>query len=143
MNFNHPLDHFLETQIPGIRSVIDLSLSTYRARLPRIVFLSSVSAVSNYAGPEDTIPEATFDDPSVSLNQGYGQGKYLAERMLVKASTEAGVPVTIVRAGQLSGSTISGVWNVDEHIPVLLQSCLALKTVPSTLPVREFFCLCS
>lgn len=139
MNFNHTLDHFLETQIVGIRNLIDVSLSTHRAKHPRIIFLSSVSAVSNYAGPDDTIPEVLFDDVSVALSQGYAQAKYVAERILAKASEEAGVPVTIVRAGQLSGSTVSGAWNLNEHIPVLLQSCMALKTIPDTLPVCDSF----
>ena len=136
MNFNHPLDRFLETQIVGIQNLIKVSLSSYRTRRPRILFLSSVTAVSNYAGPEDAIPEILFDDPSVSLNQGYAQAKYLAEMVLAKASQEADLPVTIVRAGQLSGSTSSGTWNLNEHIPVLLQSCLILKKIPSPLPVR-------
>lgn len=136
VNFNHKLDHFVKTQIPGVQGLIRLSLSSHRAQPPRIIFLSSVSAVSCYAGPATTVPEVLFDDASVASTDGYGQSKFLSERLLSTAAKEAGVPVTIARIGQLSGSTISGSWNMNEHIPILLQSSLSLGLIPDKLPVR-------
>lgn len=123
----------------GVQNVVNLALSASPGRRPpHVIFLSSISAVLNYKGPEEAIPEVVFDDVSVPLAQGYGQSKYIGERILVKAAEDAGVPVTIVRVGQLSGSTLTGAWNPTEYVPILLQSCKALGQVPTELPVRDF-----
>ncbi|OBZ78304.1 L-aminoadipate-semialdehyde dehydrogenase large subunit [Grifola frondosa] len=134
VNFNHVLSHFVDTQLAGLYNLINLSLSSHRATCPRILFMSSTAAVANYSGPEDVVPELPHDDTALPLDQGYAQAKYLAERLLIKASEERDLPVTIVRAGQLSGSTVSGAWNPSEHMPILLRSSLILGKIPDHLP---------
>ncbi|OCH93203.1 acetyl-CoA synthetase-like protein [Obba rivulosa] len=134
VNFNHTVRRFVGTQLIGVRNIIDLSLSSSRPVPPRVVFLSSIAAVANYQGPEDKIPEQVFEDLSLPLHQGYAEAKFLAERLLAKASDASGLPVTIIRGGQLSGSTRTGAWNVMEFIPIFFQSCHLLGRVPNALP---------
>jgi len=134
INFNHPVQRFATTQLKGVRSIADLSLSSHRAVPPRVVFLSSTAAFANYPGPEHEIPECIYDDVTLPLDQGYAESKYLAERLLVRASQATGLPVTIVRAGQLSGSTRTGAWNTKEVIPVFFRSASLLGYIPDVLP---------
>jgi thioester reductase-like protein len=82
------------------------------------------------------IPEEPIDDPSISLHQGYGQGKYVSERILVNG-VDAGLRTTIVRVGQLSGMTTNGAWSSSEHVPILFKSSVALGMVPVDLPVES------
>ncbi|KAH7905379.1 hypothetical protein BJ138DRAFT_779746 [Hygrophoropsis aurantiaca] len=134
VNFNHIVDHFVKPHVVGLRNIIELSLSSYRPKAPRIIFISTVAAVANYAGPAVDIPEIPFDDTTLPFDQGYAQSKYIGERILVEATESTGTSVTIVRTGQLSGSTTTGVWNSAEHIPIFLQSCLAIGQIPTDIP---------
>ncbi|EMD36404.1 hypothetical protein CERSUDRAFT_84555 [Gelatoporia subvermispora B] len=134
VNFNHTVHRFVDMQLKGVRNVVDLALSSSRPTPPRVVFLSSVAAVANYGGPESEIPEKIFQDTSLPIHQGYAEAKFLAERLLVTASQRSGLPVTIIRGGQLSGSARTGAWNVMEVIPIFFQSCHLLDLVPNVLP---------
>ncbi|KIK43137.1 putative alpha-aminoadipate reductase [Suillus luteus UH-Slu-Lm8-n1] len=134
VNFNHELEHFIDPHVRALHTMLELSASSVRAKPPRIFFISSVSAVANYSGPEHAIPEVPFDSSSLPLDQGYAQSKYVAERVLIDASRAANIPVTIVRAGQLAGDTALGAWNVMEHIPIFIQACCSLKLMPSQIP---------
>ncbi|KAG2039364.1 hypothetical protein BDR03DRAFT_951757 [Suillus americanus] len=134
VNFNHELEHFLDPHVRALHTMLELSASSVRTKVPRIFFISSVSAVANYSGPEHAIPEVPFNSSSLPLDQGYAQSKYVAERVLIDASRAANIPVTIVRAGQLAGNTTLGAWNVMEHIPIFIQACYSLKLMPSRIP---------
>lgn len=54
------------------------------------------------------------------LGDGYGQSKWVAEQMCVEARSR-GLPVSILRPGNLSPSTRTGAWNKSDFIYVLLQ----------------------
>ena len=131
--------------IAGVRHLILLALSSPHRKTPRLIFLSSVAAVGEYRGPSQMVspgkeieqiivPEEPIDDPSIPFNQGYGQGKYVSERVIVKA-VQAGLQATIVRVGQLSGVTTNGAWNLNEHVPIVLRSSIALGMIPNDFPV--------
>ena len=68
------------------------------------------------------------------LDQGYGQGKYVSERVIV-AAVQAGLRATVVRVGQLSGVSTTGAWSLSEHVPIMLRSSIALGMIPKDLPV--------
>ncbi|KAG2341880.1 acetyl-CoA synthetase-like protein [Suillus weaverae] len=134
VNFNHELEHFLDPHVRALHTMLELSASSVRTKAPRIFFISSVSAVANYSGPEHAIPEVPFDSSSLPHDQGYAQSKYVAERVLIDASRAANIPVTIVRAGQLAGNTTLGAWNTMEYIPIFIEACFSLKLMPSQIP---------
>ncbi|KAF8461661.1 hypothetical protein JB92DRAFT_3137078 [Gautieria morchelliformis] len=144
LNFNLILESYERVHIAGVRHLIDLALSSPQARPPRLTFLSTIAAAAMYNGPSQEpsvgemagqvlIPEEPIDDPSIPLDQGYGQSKYVSERILVN-SVEAGLRTTIVRVGQLSGMTTNGAWSPSEHVPILFKSSLAMGMVPVDLP---------
>jgi thioester reductase-like protein len=98
---------------------------------------SQEPSVGEVAG-QVLIPEEPIDDPSIPLEQGYGQSKYVSERILVNA-VKAGLRATIVRVGQLSGMTTNGAWSSSEHVPILFKSSVAMGIVPIDLPVKSIF----
>ncbi|KAK4617584.1 Non-canonical non-ribosomal peptide synthetase FUB8 [Fulvia fulva] len=138
VNFNLPLSHFEKPHIAGIRQLVDFSARSSHGAM--IIFLSSVGAVSNYRASLDgenhrTVPEDPIEDWScASRSSGYGQSKLVAERILYTAATEADVPCTIIRFGQIAGpSTGMGVWQKWEWLPSLVTSSKYLGCLPATL----------
>ncbi|KAF9459280.1 hypothetical protein BDZ94DRAFT_1284465 [Collybia nuda] len=130
LNFNWKLEHFERFHIAGVRHLIDLAMSSQMPHLPQFTFLSSIGAVINAPSP---ILERSFDDPTVASDQGYGEGKYVAERIVDKAR-ESGLQAIVVRAGQLSGSTTGGHWAASEYIPTLFRVSEKLGCLPANLP---------
>ncbi|KAM0700227.1 hypothetical protein Q7P35_011947 [Cladosporium inversicolor] len=137
VDFNKTVASFEDTHIAGTRRVIDFSLkSQHRAH---IVFISSIAGVGNWSPDKsnaagDRVPEQLFEDHSVSLPQGYGESKHVAEFMLASAARQAGIPSTVVRCGQLAGpSDASSVWNRHEWVPSLLISSKEMGMLPETL----------
>ncbi len=54
------------------------------------------------------------------LSDGYGQSKWVAEQMCMQARSR-GLPVSILRPGNMSPSSRTGVWNPSDFIFMLLQ----------------------
>lgn len=62
-------------------------------------------------------------DKWLELSDGYGQSKWVAERMCVEAGSR-GLPVSVLRPGNLSPSSKTGMWNKSDFIYMLLQASL-------------------
>lgn len=138
VNFNLPFQHFERPHICGVRQLVDFSSRSAHGAV--IVFISSIGAVSafdtgNKHEKERTVPETIIDDWSVAgAESGYGQAKFVGERILAAAAHEAGVPCAIVRVGQLAGpSSGKGKWQKHEWLPSLVISSKYLNTLPATL----------
>lgn len=71
-----------------------------------------------------------LDGASTGLGSGYGQSKWVAERLLMQASRERNLPAAIVRPGYILGDTRSGVTNSDDFLWRLMKGCLELGQVP-------------
>lgn len=75
-----------------------ISEKEFRQRKPRIVFVSSISFVQDWA--------LVYPTPvDVASPLCYRQSKHVSKRILVKAREVSGVPVTILRVGQVTGPT--------------------------------------
>jgi len=141
------LDSFKSTHIAGVRHLIDLALSSPQAQPPRLSFLSTIGAAILYQGPcadfdvgirgtQNLVPECPIDDPSMALDIGYGESKYVSERIIVNA-LKAGLRATVIRVGQLSGMSTSGEWPSNEYGIILLKSVLELGLLPEDVPVSQ------
>lgn len=100
---------YFDPFIGGIRNAIDFCVSAYRR--PRITFVSSICAVGDWpmVHPMDpAIPEAVVWHNRSAMPHGYGESKCVAEQVLAKAHEVSGVPVSIVRAGQIGGLSRPG-----------------------------------
>ena len=136
VDFNQSLPSFTE----NIESLLPLvAWSSSSPRRPRIVFLSSISSVgpwnSTYCGDKE-IPEAPIDDLGASLAIGYGESKQIAERLLEKAASRSKIPISVIRSGQIGGSSTSASapWTQRDIVPAILKTSKALGLLPSDLP---------
>ncbi|PSN61885.1 acetyl-CoA synthetase-like protein [Corynespora cassiicola Philippines] len=141
VDFNHSLDSFEAVHIRGVRNFIDFAGSS--SMIPRVVFISSISSVGNWADiiPKDDsanskaiIPEAIPPTPAVAQPIGYAESKAVAEQILAKANLNSKIPVSIFRIGQIAGPVSAkngGCWNEHEWFPLLLKTSKALGELPA------------
>ena len=139
VDFNHSLESFEPVHIQGIRNLIDWSI--YSSRHPRIVFISSISSVGNWkrTHQDEPLPETLISDCRVAQEMGYGESKHVSECILNAASEQSGVPVSVLRVGQIAGPvSAAGVWNRDEWFPSLIKTSQSLGYLPSYLPDADW-----
>ncbi|RKP08944.1 hypothetical protein THASP1DRAFT_34517 [Thamnocephalis sphaerospora] len=63
------------------------------------------------------------------LGSGYGQSKWVAEKLIMEARRR-GLPATIIRPGYILGDATTGVTNSDDFIWRLVKGCVQLGKVP-------------
>ncbi|KAI8843067.1 hypothetical protein BC829DRAFT_425943 [Chytridium lagenaria] len=109
---------------------------TNSARPTRFHFVSSTSALDTthytrvFLDRGKPVPEGDdLEGSRKGLRSGYGQSKWVAERLVVRAR-ERGVPGTIVRPGYIVGDSESGVGNTDDFLWRLVKGCIQLGKVP-------------
>ncbi|KAI0202879.1 hypothetical protein F4808DRAFT_458586 [Astrocystis sublimbata] len=131
-NFVLPLRHF-SPFLNGTRELIRLAASS--SRQMRIVFVSSLASVGNLAR-SSKVSEALVQDPLAAMNNGYGQSKLAAERILAAGYEQSGVPVSIVRVTQIGGpaQAYSGKWADQGWISAIVKTAKSVKLVPITGP---------
>ncbi|KAF2799626.1 acetyl-CoA synthetase-like protein [Melanomma pulvis-pyrius CBS 109.77] len=151
-DFSIPLLSFEKPFLSGLRNIIDICASSDRQ--PSLLFISSIAAVGHWAqvhGSQTTIPETPIQDVGVALPMGYGESKCVAERILQVAHETCGIPVTILRVGQIGGSTTAAItewptvlgvmgrnatdtsagWPVQEWLLSIIKTSKALGAFPT------------
>ncbi|KAF3405471.1 Iterative polyketide synthase [Talaromyces pinophilus] len=135
VDFNHTIESFEKGHIAGTRHLIDLSRKcTYRAP---ILFISSISTALNWMqkNPGQSVPESIIEDLESPEFLGYGESKYVSERLIEAHSSSSGLTSSVMRVGQIAGPVLStaGIWNVQEWFPSLLASSKHLGLLPNSL----------
>lgn len=136
MNAKQPLSAFIP-QFRVLRRLIDFSALASARRGSdfkfSFQFISSIATVGHYpiATGVSHIPEQRMCIEHV-LPNGYGDAKFVCERMLDETLQKhpSHFNTTIVRLGQVAGSSISGYWNENEHLPFLIKSSETLRVLP-------------
>ncbi|KAI9729084.1 MAG: putative secondary metabolism biosynthetic enzyme [Chrysothrix sp. TS-e1954] len=131
VNFRLRLHSFVKDQIAGLNHLLRLALFAGRAKAPRFVFCSSIASVSNYAGL--TVPELPSSNPEDASPIGYSRSKWVAEQICLQAVTQHATlrkRLAVVRVGQLSGATDTGIWNMNEAWPTMLASAKLTGVLP-------------
>lgn len=133
VNFNLSLTSF-ETHVAGVRALIDFGLSL--SDMPEIVFISSLSSVTTLS-TKTKVPESISTDSSAPAYMGYGESKYVAERILDNASkaTNGTLGTSVLRVGQIAGPVKSsnGIWPAREWLPSLIISSKTVGALPDSL----------
>lgn len=131
VDFNLVLESF-SAHVHGVRRLVDFSTQSQAGA--KVFFISSISAVANVA---HRVPEQVLNDWHTPQSTGYGQSKFVAERILDAvdaAAKEANVPTVICRVGQIAGpTTAAGIWPKQEWLPSLIASSRYLGVLPSSL----------
>jgi thioester reductase-like protein/aryl carrier-like protein len=132
VNWSLPVSAF-DDQLSGISNLAHFSSTALLS--PSILFVSSVSSVLEYKGSgAGGIPEEIIKDSEAPLPMGYGESKYVAERLLDYAAEKMSIDAKVVRLGQLSGPVHGGAgWSKSEWIPSLVISSFHVSAVPDSL----------
>ncbi|KAL2115272.1 hypothetical protein VTJ04DRAFT_10935 [Mycothermus thermophilus] len=129
VNFNMPVESF-EPHIRGVRNLVDFSVGAAR-RVP-VVFVSSIATVDRWRRPEP-VPEASLHDLGIATG-GYGRSKLVSSLILERANEVSGVPVEVIRVGQIGGpASEKGRWNRQEWLPSLVASSVYLGILPNNI----------
>lgn len=140
MDFQRGLSSF-EPQIETVHRLVTLCEDCYRKQRPltppQLLFTSSI-AVAAHSPYRKRLPEAPILDPSTTADLGYAQAKWVCERILIEAAkTQGHLRPSIVRLGQLTGSTELGKWNSKEHFPAILKASQLVGSLPELDGVSE------
>ena len=80
LDFNLSLASF-EPNIKATRNLVDLALDSYNSGSLRFVFTSSVGSAQSWERARGPFPEEVQFDPSWAVGSGYGEAKYVCERV--------------------------------------------------------------
>ncbi|KAJ7045274.1 putative aminoadipate reductase [Mycena alexandri] len=125
LDFNKTLSSF-ESHVKGTRNLIDLARQSPRTEV-RFLFTSSIASAQSWDQKRGPFPEELQLDADVAVGNGYGESKYVSERILALSGPDA----TSFRIGQVSGSTSNGAWSTTDWVPAIVKSSIALGNFPS------------
>lgn len=133
VNFRLKLRSFAKDNIAGVRHLIDLALAAGRSEPPRFAYCSSTAAMIN--GEPDTegrLTEHLSEDPASASQLGYSRSKWVAEHICLAAhlATSLKDRISVIRVGQLSGDSQTGVWNTKEAWPLMLSTVQCISCLP-------------
>jgi len=94
-------------------------------------YVSSISVLSGY-----NAKETFLSDSSIPPWGGYGQSKWVSERILSIAHSR-GIPITIYRVGTVSGNSITGHFNSEAFFNRLWLTLIQMKVFPDN--VERYF----
>ncbi|KAJ7056386.1 putative aminoadipate reductase [Mycena amicta] len=123
VDFNKSLSTF-EPLVRGTRNLIDFA----RSSRARFLFTSSIASAQGWdPSAKGLFPEELQLDAGLAVGNGYGESKYVAERMFAASN----LPATSFRIGQISGSQSNGAWSTTDWVPALVKSSITLGNFPS------------
>ncbi|KAM0252536.1 hypothetical protein ACHAQJ_007668 [Trichoderma viride] len=125
VNLVYPYAALRSANVNGTREIIRLA-SRGGATLHHIS-TNGVLPPSLEGWSEDTMID--FDDVPNKLQDGYGQTKWVAEKLVVEAS-KRGIPVKIYRPGTISGHSVTGATNTYDLLNALFIESLQLGQAP-------------
>ncbi|KAF7341009.1 Acetyl-CoA synthetase-like protein [Mycena sanguinolenta] len=126
LDFNKTLSSF-EPHVKGTRNLINLARQSSTTSGVRFLFTSSIASAQNWDQKRGPFPEELQLDASVAIGNGYGESKYVSERILAASGLEA----TSFRIGQICGSASNGAWSTTDWVPAIVKSSIALGGFPS------------
>lgn len=126
VNGLYPYAMLKPANVLGTQEVLRLACHT---RVKAVHYVSTISVFSPESMASGVMEESFTVDGSNSLQGGYAQSKWVAER-LVSIAAQRGLPVSIYRPGRVSGDSRTGVWIPDQVLIDSLQTILELGSVP-------------
>ncbi|UKZ51253.1 putative NRPS-like protein biosynthetic cluster [Trichoderma virens] len=125
VNLVYPYAALRAANVGGTREILRLA-SRGGATLHHIS-TNGVLPPSVEGWSEDAMTD--FDDVPTKLQDGYGQTKWVAEKLVVEAN-KRGIPVKIYRPGTISGHSVTGAANTYDLLNALFIESLQLGQAP-------------
>ncbi|KAL9578897.1 MAG: hypothetical protein Q9212_005424, partial [Teloschistes hypoglaucus] len=104
------------------------------------LFLSSTASVTSTPPHHQPFAEHMGDNPTDASPLGYSRSKWVAENICARFHTHIHtcphqqstpkIDIAILRIGQLTGDTESGIWNMSEAYPLMLSTAPLLRALP-------------
>lgn len=113
-----------------LRLAVTNGISTTRVKPVHYVSTNGVFPFENSTVQSVRYLETSVENDWENLVDGYSQSKWVAEQMCLEARSR-GLPVSILRPGNMSPSSKTGIWNQDDFIYYLLKGCIFTKKTPS------------
>ncbi|KAH3761345.1 AMP-binding protein [Pelomyxa schiedti] len=132
VNGIYPYQALKDSNVGG--TIESLNLATSK-RCSRFCYVSTISVFGSLFMSDDPVDESRSF--ALSSMAGYSASKLVSE-YLVNQAYAAGLPVTIVRPGMITGSHLYGVCNPNDFITKYLETLVQLRTVPIIPPEVKF-----
>ncbi|TFK50162.1 putative aminoadipate reductase [Heliocybe sulcata] len=136
LDFNLSVSSF-EPNIRGTRNLIQLALASPLGTNMRFIFTSSISVTQSWGRDAGPFPEAVDLPVEVAVGGGYGEAKYICEKLLVKAN-ELGIETSSLRIGQIAGGKPDGAWATTDWVPIFVKSSRVLGCLPDAQGVATW-----
>ncbi|KAI1310704.1 hypothetical protein F5Y03DRAFT_345330 [Xylaria venustula] len=133
VNFLMPVQSF-EPQIRGLLNLLKLAQDSVQG--VAVLFISSVAAAIPVSGPRTVVKETVLDIEEVDslMQQGYGQSKFICEKLVEKYASVSDGKAAILRVGQVAGPLQgTGIWNLWEWAPSMVLSSKFLGVAPESI----------
>ncbi|KAJ3903705.1 hypothetical protein F5879DRAFT_1002249 [Lentinula edodes] len=131
LDFNLSLASF-ESHVKGSRVLMDLGRSSRHSSSIKFLFTSSIGSTQSWdAQSLGPYPEEVVMDAKYAVGGGYGESKYVTERILAKSGLQA----TSFRIGQVTGGAPNGAWAITDWVPIIVKSSLTLGVLPDAFGV--------
>ncbi|MGB3682567.1 MAG: amino acid adenylation domain-containing protein [Rubrobacteraceae bacterium] len=125
VNLAYPYEALKGANVDGTREVLRLACR-HRAKHLHYVSTNGIFPAGGHRCEENADIDALAD----ARNDGYGQTKWVAEK-LVRQATLRGLPVSVYRPGNISGHSISGVSNPRDFLGAVIAESLRIGAVPN------------
>lgn len=127
VNFIYPYSHMRPANVEGTREIIRMAS---RYRNAPVHYISTMAVVSGFgtAGVRH-VTEETPAAHADHLSVGYVESKWVAEALLQNAA-EAGLPVAVYRAADISGDRENGAWNTATEMCAMKKFIVDTGTSP-------------
>lgn len=135
VNFRLSVSSF-SSNLASVQNLINFALSSPRQDPPNFVFCSSVASIAKYPAGQ-VIKEEISTDVNDCGPLGYSRSKWVAESICDGANRRTRLKgrIAVMRVGQLSGATDTGIWNMNEAYPMLLSQVSTTNCLPDLADV--------
>lgn len=89
LDFNLSIMSF-ESNIKGTRHLVNLALASPHASAVRFIFISSVGTLQGWKDASVPVPEVPINDPGIAISNGYGESKYVTEKVGFRLNSVSG-----------------------------------------------------
>ncbi|SJK99612.1 related to LYS2  len=117
-----------DSHIGGAVNLINLCLESPFTEPASFAFSSSISC--RQGSRDETCSEDFSTSPSTAAGMGYAQSKWVVEKLCERAAQKSGVPVSVLRIGQMVGDSVHGIWNKTEAWPLMFKSANTIGALP-------------
>ncbi len=135
VNFYYPYSVLKAANVLSTEELLRMA-SIGRAKSFHFISTLGVVLAPGEEGPRPVISENDPIPEARALTGGYGQTKWVAEK-LVGIAASRGIPVVIYRPGTIMGHSRTGATSLNDFVPSFIRGCIQAGSVPEVDPHDE------